>query len=470
MELFRHDGENRKNGSSNSGWEDMDKSITREREKNARQERKIIAAFAYGRDGWPDTSIMNDRDVDVSDDMYNAVIDGMIEGKITRAQERELLSHIKGPCDYENGVVDVTRKLSNYDKRVLADMTSIGFDNWKNVNESCVSEFIQKFETPIEFTIACERFLDGIEAANNPGERQKYERALADFRMKVYGKREEYWQRIQSLEGEAHKRSQSAQNVTVPQPNGYRSYENERSQEWQPGEAGFWQTSRAQARGGLVTKKNIEQGMWATDDCQDSYFVRPDQQFYGVFDGAGGHEGGREASRMVADVVRECSDRYSLENGSHLAFVLNRANERVARDPRAGISTAVLTKVVRIDGRLKLAYASVGDSRIYIVDKEGNARLITRDEGEGRYLYNSIGDGDGSKGCTRQYGEIDLHKGDRIVLCSDGITGDYGEDLMSERELGFIVSHSWDARNASQNLIANARKKDDRTAIVFGEF
>ena len=151
-------------------------------------------------------------------------------------------------------------------------------------------------------------------------------------------------------------------------------------------------------------------------------------------------------------------------------FVLDRANERVARDPRAGISTAVLTKVVRIDGRLKLAYASVGDSRIYVVDKEGNARLITRDEGEGRYLYNAIGDGDGSKGCTRQYGEIDLHKGDRIVLCSDGITGDYGEDLMSERELGFIVSRSRDARNASQNLIAGARKKDDRTAIVFGEF
>ena len=82
MKLFRHDSENGKNGSSNSGWEDMDKPIDREREKNARQERKIIAAFAYGRDGWPDTSIMNDRDVDVSDDMHNAVIDGMIEGKI----------------------------------------------------------------------------------------------------------------------------------------------------------------------------------------------------------------------------------------------------------------------------------------------------------------------------------------------------------------------------------------------------
>ena len=63
-----------------------------------------------------------------------------------------------------------------------------------------------------------------------------------------------------------------------------------------------------------------------------------------------------------------------------------------------------------------------------------------------------------------------LGSADRIVLCSDGITGDYGEDLMSERELGFIVSRSRDARNASQNLIAGARKKDDRTAIVFGEF
>ena len=71
---------------------------------------------------------------------------------------------------------------------------------------------------------------------------------------------------------------------------------------------------------------------------------------------------------------------------------------------------------------------------------------------------------------TKQYGEVELHQGDRVVLCSDGITGDYGSDLMSDRELGFIMSRSTDALEASKNLIASARKNDDRTAIVFGDF
>ena len=39
---------------------------------------------------------------------------------------------------------------------------------------------------------------------------------------------------------------------------------------------------------------------------------------------------------------------------------------------------------------------------------------------------------------------------------------------MSNEELGRIVMSSRSAREASLNLVNNARKKDDRTAIVFG--
>ena len=184
--------------------------------------------------------------------------------------------------------------------------------------------------------------------------------------------------------------------------------------------------------------------------------------------------GGRAASRLVENVVREFSDNYILESGANLAYVLNAADERVLNDENAGVSTAVLVKVVQHEGRTKLAYASVGDSRIYIVDKNNNVQQITHDEGEGSVIWNAIGARreDLAQGASRteQYGEVELHQGDRIVLCSDGITGDYGSDLMSDRELGFIMSRSTDALEASKNLIASARKNDDRTAIVFGDF
>ena len=149
----------------------------------------------------------------------------------------------------------------------------------------------------------------------------------------------------------------------------------------------------------------------------------------------------------------------------------NAANERVTNNPDAGLSTAVLAKIIDRNGRKMLAYASVGDSRLYIVDKNGEARQITRDEGEGRYIYNAIGmQTNPGESRTTQMGEVDLHRGDKIVLCSDGITGDYGDDLMSPRELGFIVSHSDGSMEASKSLLANARKRDDRTAIVIGEY
>ena len=487
----KKNGEAQVRGAENvsNGWENMgnpnaaqnadyERENQQEKER-ARQERKVVAAFAYGQEGHPDLSIINYSDVNVNQDMYDAVIAGMAQGTITRSHEREFLNAIKAPNDFTNGSAKVMSQLSSkHEKRILADMTNVGFNNWQNVSENDINDFMRYYPTPIDFNSTAENFLNSIERDNNAAKRREYENAMADFRHKIYGKREEYWWSIKNLEDAAYGYNNwGSQGNVVPQPNDYRGFERGRSAEWQPGEAGYWQTSREQANKGLVTKGNIERGLWATESCEDSYFVRPDQQLYGVFDGAGGHRGGRAASNIVADVVREYSDGYSLENGAHLAYVLNRASERVANNPDAGISTAVLAKVVNIDGKLKLAYASVGDSRIYIVDKSGNAYQMTHDEGEGKVITNAIGQegmpgGELEEGETRtkQFGEIELRKGDRIVLCSDGITGDYGDDLMSERELGFIVSHSRDAQDASKNLVANARKKDDRTAIVFGEF
>lgn len=434
-----------------------------ERNKNlARQERKIIASFAYGQDGHPDLSYINYADVEVSQDMHDAVIDGIAQGVISRSQEREFLSDIRTPSDFADGAQKTMDRInSRQERRILADMTGVGFYNWQNTSANDIREFLRKYPTPIDFESMAENFLNDIERDNGIEKRREYERSMANFRMAIYGKREEYWQRIKALEDEAFRRNNAniMQHGAAPHANGYRSFEQERSAEWRPGETGFWQSSRAQANGNLVTRQNIEKGLWADKTCEDSYFVRPDQQFYGVFDGAGGHQGSREASSITADVVRECSDRFTLESGAHLAYVLNQANERVANNPQAGISTAVLAKAIRQGNQIKLAYASVGDSRIYIVDSNGNTRQITRDEGEGKYITNAIGDGTENGNIVKQFGEVILRKGDRVVLCSDGVTGDYGDDIMSDRELGYIVSHSRSAQDASKNLLANARKK-----------
>lgn len=492
MGIFRRGGEAKNNNGSNeqvSGWENMSdpygdarakqEFIDQHEANRLRQERKVIAAFAYRQDGHPDTSFIGRNDVQISSEMRNAVIADMASGAITRSQEREFLECIARPVDLRDGYQKAMFNLNTkHERRILAEMSSAGFNNWNAVSENNLREFVRQYPTPMDFDNTAKNFIDGIGYNNGAEKRRQYEDAMYDFRYKVYGKREDYWQRIRGLEYEASQYNEGIMRGTeTPQRTGYQGFESERSAEWQPGEAACWQTSRIQANEGKVTKGNIDRGLWAGETCEDSYFMRPDQQMYGVFDGAGGEHGGRNASRMTADVVREFSDQYLLESGANLAYVLNKASERVANNPQAGLSTAVLTKVVKREGRLQLAYASVGDSRIYIVDKNGNAHQITRDEGEGKVISNAIGaeatpygELEPGESRTKQFGEIDLHKGDRVVLCSDGITGNYGDDLMSERELGFIVSHSLNSMEASKNLIANARKKDDRTAIVFGEF
>ena len=153
---------------------------------------------------------------------------------------------------------------------------------------------------------------------------------------------------------------------------------------------------------------------------------------------------------------------------SAYASAMEEAHKRVIAEPKAGMTTAAIAGVVNRNGRIMLAYASIGDSRIYIVDKAGKTRLITKDEGLGKFVENVVGQvrPDGGP-ITQQFGEIDIHPGDRVVICSDGITGDYGLELMSEKELGGIVRNSHGPVDAAKNLLTAARKKDDRTAVVF---
>jgi len=483
---------NQESANGQSGWDNMDVPFQggrqAEQQKTAeelsaeRQQRKILAAFALGENGHVSNEPFKHHDVSVNEDTRDAVLEMMARGKIGKRQEDELINDIRSPLQ-QNGYDSVMQSLgTRQEKRILTSMSETGFDRWQDASTNDLETFIKMYPSPRSFEEQSKRFLEMIHLNNSEEKYQQYVGAMESFKRKVYGKKQEYWEQVKALRLEADEKKlnrdtewKQATN-TSNDWNEFRKPDNaelEDNYEWKPGEAGYWQTSRAQARAGEVNRYNIDRGLWADRSCEDSMFVRPDQNMYGVFDGAGGHQGGRLASELTASVVREFSDRYgnSLNSGSSLAFVLNAANERVAKNPDAGLSTAVLAKAVKKDGRTLLAYASVGDSRLYIVDKEGNARQITRDEGEGRFITNAIGEEVGpGEGRTQQWGEVALRKGDRIVLCSDGVTGDYGADIMEPRELGFLVSRSQSAQEASKNLLANARKFDDRTAIVVGEY
>lgn len=465
-----------------TGWENMSTPETQKSNEqlNAeRQQRKIIAAMALGKDGHINYGVFGENDVEMDDATRADVINSMASGEVRVSDEmkREVLLSIQSPLkepgyryrgpnsalkDVDDArmtseALKIVSGMSEHELKILSSMTDLGFGGWKRCAPDTVLSFAERYPTPMDFEEISGRFLNVIERDNGAFKRAEYEESMRDFKRRVYGKRLEYWEQMKNIDQEVSERR--------------RQIEAERSAEWIPGEACAWQTSRSQAYNGLVSRDNIERGLWADSSCEDSFFSRPETQTYGVFDGAGGMGNGRLASRVASGVFREYCDGNRISDSETLADALNEASSRVYDEPGIGegCSTGVVASVIERDGVVKLAYASMGDSRIYIVDRNGNARMITKDEGFGKYIDNAIG-GNHKKGIVgrcKQHGEEDLHTGDCVVICSDGITGDEGDDLMSEAELGSIVHHSHGVTDASKNLIARARKFDDRTALVF---
>ena len=449
-----------------------------------RQERKIISALAYGSDGHIKASVLEAPDVEPPKSAWDKVLDGLADGSIPASQKYELISSVAAPTQHENGPAEVDSSLDNIrERRILGFMSAgvEGYQNVQSVGSENVSDFVSRYPTPIEFDRQSKPFLDLIERDNGPEKRKMYESAMESFKHKVYGEQYEYWQRLQELEAAASARqstksgeSQRATSDTVNPafPDVAGKAEIERSSEWVAGAKGFQQLSRGQVERGFSQEDMYKAGLWADEKCEDALLIDAENALFGVFDGAGGESGGGSASRLAVDEIKRLSSdsKYPLNSGNALADILNRTNDLIAESNSAGYTTAVLTKLIDgsiRDGQGRLAYASVGDSRMYIVSRDGEVRQVTRDEGHDHVLTNALGIArKGSESRARQYGEIPIRDGDRLVLCTDGITGDVGDELMSAEEIGDIVQKAYNPQNAATALTAQARKKDDRTVFV----
>lgn len=195
---------------------------------------------------------------------------------------------------------------------------------------------------------------------------------------------------------------------------------------------------------------------------EDAAYVDAENGVFGVFDGAGGEAGGALASNLALRSMRQAVAERPPESTDDLARMMYTANSVICNNPQAGYSTGVIGRILGHGRQKKMIYASVGDSRIYLV-RHDKATQLTRDEGQGNVIDNSFGD----RGMRlKQLYEVALQKGDRVVLCSDGITGDFAKDFIPDDEIGYLVGRAENAEVAANNLVRRATKIDDRTAVV----
>jgi protein phosphatase len=193
------------------------------------------------------------------------------------------------------------------------------------------------------------------------------------------------------------------------------------------------------------------------DENEDAYCTRPDLGLYLVADGMGGHTAGEVASRLAVEAIEAfISDTRDADpnrtwpfpydarlglNGNRLKAAFRLANRRIAAamegdDSLRGMATTAAAVLVGGD---RPAVAHVGDSRVYLW-RSGALRQVTEDHS---WVSEQVRAGALSEVDARRHpwrnivtralaggedpevdvAELALQQGDRLLVCSDGLSG-----------------------------------------------
>jgi PPM family protein phosphatase len=173
------------------------------------------------------------------------------------------------------------------------------------------------------------------------------------------------------------------------------------------------------------------------DRNEDSILTDPTGALWAVADGMGGYGNGDVASDIVIDCLAKIPD--GVDPGPALVARLQEANDLVIQRQRApGMGRMGSTVVAILISRAVAHVAWAGDSRAYLL-RGGHLRMLTRDHSVVQELVDrgelSPEEAEGhpeSHMVTRAVGggpslEVDLVSiplavGDRLLLCSDGLT------------------------------------------------
>lgn len=240
---------------------------------------------------------------------------------------------------------------------------------------------------------------------------------------------------------------------------------------------------------------------------QDRHLVLPERGLWVVADGMGGAQGGEVAASMVVDVLVETYQERSVRALLDSLAEANRRIHEAAADPDLhGMgTTAVALAVVPAatvpegsgtidlrdeddepdrdggdDGPEQLVVVNVGDSRAYLY-RDGDLVQLTEDHSlvgelvrDGRLTREEAHVHPQRNIVTRVLGPyesipvdvwpVDARRGDRIVLCSDGLSGE-----VTENQISAVLRRLDDPEEAAEELVRLANEsggRDNITVIV----
>ena len=217
---------------------------------------------------------------------------------------------------------------------------------------------------------------------------------------------------------------------------------------------------------------------------QDAYHVDQKGRFFIVADGMGGHAGGQEASRLATEAIRTYLEAHWASDKTSeviLKQALLAANDAILKDQylhpeRSDMGTTAVVILFR-ESESKPWCAHVGDSRLY---RQRGPKLhqITEDH---TWVARAIREGELTLDQSKHHPwrhvlsqclgredllqidiqSFDVKTGDRLLLCSDGLTEELSDPL--------IASHLKSIRacqTAAESLVDAAKQRGGRDNIT----
>lgn len=214
------------------------------------------------------------------------------------------------------------------------------------------------------------------------------------------------------------------------------------------------------------------------DHNEDSLTVTP--PLFAVADGMGGHAAGEVASEVAIQALLAHAPQTA--DGDELARAVVEANRAVIRAAREGLGRRGMGTTVTaavLDGS-RLVIAQVGDSRAYLLHQD-RLQAVTRDHSlmadlieSGQITPEQAKTHPQRSVITRALGsdpntlpdiyEMTVEEGDRLLLCSDGLSGMVDDDLLESTLIR--VGNPQKCANALVDEALAAGGHDNVTAIV----
>ena len=215
---------------------------------------------------------------------------------------------------------------------------------------------------------------------------------------------------------------------------------------------------------------------------QDDYYIDPDGRFFVVADGMGGHAGGQEASQIATQAIQTYLDKHwqsAIPSDELLVGAIGEANQAILDDQqnhpeRSDMGTTAVVVMFRQE---QPWFTHVGDSRLYRF-RASQLEQITDDH---TWVARAMKAGDITPEQARihpwrhvlsqclgrkdlppiEVERLDVKPGDRLLLCSDGLTEELSDDMITS-----FLHPSLSSNQAAAKLVEAAKEQGGRDNIT----